>query len=102
MEEDVVMVSKETINESCETKNTKERSCWVDTAKSFGIFLVFLGHTWYLSDFPLLNQIIYSFHVLAFFILSGYVIKRRKEKGGFLKFLWKKFLRLLLPAKYVR
>ena len=96
-------MGEQTITNTIDTQEVKtekinQRSCWVDTAKAFGIFLVFLGHIWYLSDFPLLNQMIYSFHVLAFFILSGYVIKRRKEKGGFLKFVWKKFKRLLLPA----
>ena len=96
-------MGEQTITNTIDTKEVKteksnQRSCWVDTAKAFGIFLVFLGHTWYLSDFKLLNQMIYSFHVLAFFILSGYVIRRRQEKGGFLKFVWKKVKRLLIPA----
>ncbi len=60
--------------------------------------MVFLGHLWYLSDFPLLNQMIYSFHVVAFFILSGYVIKKKQSETNFFKFVWKKFKRLIIPA----
>lgn len=75
-----------------------ERSCWIDTAKAFGIFLVFLGHTLYLTDLYLVNKIIYSFHVIAFFILSGYVIRKRKISRGVKPFVAKKFKRLLLPS----
>ncbi|MBR4002891.1 MAG: acyltransferase [Clostridia bacterium] len=58
-----------------------------------------MGHTLYLSQWPLINQIIYSFHVMAFFILSGYVIRKRKnKKDSFKSFIWKKFKRLVLPA----
>ena len=50
---------------------TQERSAWVDVAKGVGVCLVFLGHLWYYTDFPLLNQMIYSFHVPMFFCCPG-------------------------------
>ena len=74
-----------------------KRSDWIDIAKGLGVFLVFLGHLWYQSNFPILNQMIYSFHIPMFFILSGYVIKRKQEET-FKTFISKKFMRLLLPT----
>ena len=66
---------------------------WVDSAKGIGIILVIMGHLLYSSDIPWLNQIIYSFHMPLFFILSGYV-QKKEFKPGFIK---NRAKRLLIP-----
>lgn len=87
------------IEEKTSTEVVKtERSSWVDTAKAFCMFLVVWGHMSYITGVYEIQHILYSFHVVAFFILSGYVIKRRTTKGGFFKYVWKKFKRLIIPA----
>ena len=74
------------------------RLLWVDLAKSFGLFLVFWGHTLYggsqVAD--VINRAIYSFHMPMFFILSGYVTK--PDSNTFWQYVRKKFNRIVLPA----
>lgn len=45
------------------------RIVWVDVCKGIGIILVVLGHTG--SPFV---RLIYSFHMLLFFIISGFLV----------------------------
>lgn len=66
---------------------------WVDSAKGIGVILVVVGHLLYNSDLPLLNKLIYSFHVPLFFILSGYV---QKEISG-VNYLKRRARKLLVP-----
>lgn len=80
-----------------ELKKENEREKWVDIAKFLGVILVFLGHLLYYADFSRLNQFIYSFHIPMFFVLSGYLVKR-KETESFCGFIKKKFLRLIVPT----
>jgi len=70
---------------------------WVDTAKGMGLFLVILGHLWYISPIPIVNTAIYSFHMPMFFILSGFVYK---YKPGLRAFATKKAKRLLVPTLF--
>ena len=51
---------------------------WIDIAKGIGIILVVIGH---ISQIEVLNDIIYSFHMPLFFIISGYLYKRKFYKG---------------------
>ena len=51
---------------------TKQRLAWLDIAKAITIFLVVFGHT--LRD-GVAKQIVYAFHVAAFFLLSGITCK---------------------------
>ena len=75
---------------------TKEYISWIDTAKGLGVFFVVLGHLWYGSSNNEINQLIYSFHVPFFWILSGYIANyNHKQK---LKECYKKFIRLIIPA----
>ncbi|MCR4874155.1 MAG: acyltransferase family protein [Clostridia bacterium] len=76
-------------------KRQTEYESWVDVAKGIAVFLVCLGHFWYRSDIALLNQMIYSFHVPLWFILSGYLAKRDEK---FLPHIWNKFIRLIVPC----
>lgn len=50
----------------------KQRIVWIDWAKSILIYLMVVGHC-----FPIAweNQLIYAFHMPAFFIISGYLYK---------------------------
>lgn len=66
---------------------------FVDCAKGIGIILVVLGHT----RFPYLRNIIYSFHMPLFFILSGYLFQDRKLEVSFSKYLIKRLNGLYLP-----
>lgn len=48
----------------------KKRLVHIDIAKGLGIVFIVLGHSWF-SRFTGLNEIIFSFHVPLFFLLSG-------------------------------
>lgn len=53
---------------------------WVDNVKLFGLFLIVLGHFTPHKNETLLTQVIYSFHVPLFFIISGYLSKPIDDK----------------------
>lgn len=61
---------------------------WIDIAKGIGIILVVIGH---ISQIKVLNNAIYSFHMPLFFILSGYLYKRKE------KFTKSKLKKILIP-----
>lgn len=63
---------------------------WLDSAKGFGIILVVLGHASLIGH---LNQVLYSFHMPLFFIISGMLFKPHPLK----ELLGKKARRLLVP-----
>lgn len=75
---------------------TVTRIAWLDIAKGLGVLLVVIGHFWYNCLFPIVNQMIYSFHVPMFFILSGFVFKKGNLRFG--SFAVSKSKRLLLPT----
>lgn len=64
---------------------------WIDIAKGIGILLVILGHAVQFGS-PLHN-LIFSFHMPLFFILSGIVYTYRDNKI----FLYKKLVSLIIP-----
>jgi fucose 4-O-acetylase-like acetyltransferase len=56
---------------------TDSRNLTVDVAKGLGIVLVALGHNWLvLGDRGTLFQVIYSFHVPLFFVISGIFLRQ--------------------------
>ena len=71
-----------------------EREKWVDSAKAIAIILVMLGHVsgdltgWFNFKF------VYGFHLVIFYIISGYFTKQRPLS---LDFVNKKFHRLMVP-----
>lgn len=73
---------------------SNERKIWIDNAKAIGIILIILGHVgshltgWFNFEF------VYGFHLVIFFMLSGYTIKKRPLSFGYLT---QKFKRLMLP-----
>lgn len=70
--------------------------------QTFGIILVVLGHTGSNSEtIPYLSKWIYSFHMLLFIFISGYLLKFTTEgRIGDIQlntFVIKKFKRLIIP-----
>lgn len=65
---------------------------WINLYKGILICLVFLGHSSLASESVL--KIIYSFHMPAFFIISGFLYKKNRNSYMFIK---KKIVRLLVP-----
>lgn len=67
---------------------------YIDIARGIGILLVVLAH----NDFGFISQygyqVIYSFHMPLFFLLSGYFIK---TNSSFFEFFKKRFHSLLKP-----
>lgn len=80
-----------------------------DLLKGFGILFVILGHS--VPDFPMnlradmvsgtVEQLMYTFHMPLFFVSAGCMVQMADNKpfcnGGYLIFLKKKFLRLMIP-----
>ena len=81
-----------------------------DLLKGLGILFVILGHS--VPDFPVnlradmvsgaVEQLMYAFHMPLFFICAGCMVQMADNKpfcdwGGYLIFLKKKFLRLMIP-----
>ena len=86
----------------------KERIGWLDTARGIAMLLVLLGHI--LEHVPctaegqLVHDLIYSFHMSLFFILSGMLFRASEGESGrsgsrtsFLRFVMRKARTILLP-----
>lgn len=74
----------------------QNRLKWLDVAKGITIILVVIGHLIqsYFTEMTIPFKIIYSFHMSAFFIFSGYLFN---EKHNFKIFARKKFKSLMIP-----
>ena len=75
-----------------------KRDHYFDNAKFFLMFLVFFGHmiqpfTGENREISSIYKVIYSFHMPAFIIISGYFAKNFKKRGYFKKLIKK----LILP-----
>lgn len=81
-----------------------EREEWLDQLKGFSIFLVVYGHCiqylglsgtfWNNRIF----QIIYSFHMSLFMMISGYLFYPFAKKYGFRKGIARKVKTILCPC----
>lgn len=62
----------------------------IDYLKCIFITLMIIFHLVYIGDkYPYAKQIVYTFHMSAFLIISGYLTNNRKDARSFLrKFLW--------------
>jgi len=75
----------------------------IDIARFYGIGLVFYGH--FIEEFMLLQnpaaagqyKFIYSFHMVLFIILAGYVAKEKTYEMRFSQFLRSRFYSRLVP-----
>jgi fucose 4-O-acetylase-like acetyltransferase len=84
---------------------SKTRIAWVDNVKMVAMLFVILGHTWRLIHCPLpsmLNEIILSFNMALFVMMTGYTSVGAIGKIVDLRSLWdyvfKITKRILLPA----
>lgn len=69
-----------------------QRNTILDIAKGVGMILVVIGHL----DTPF-GRPIYKFHMALFFIISGWCLSD-KYINQMLKFTWRRFVSILLPA----
>src|SRR5271157_5483174 len=75
----------------------------IDIARFYAIVLVYYGH--FIERIMLLNnpaaaaqyKFIYSFHMVLFFVLAGYVARETDLELGFGKYLKHRFFSRLLP-----
>lgn len=72
----------------------KIRVKWIDIAKFIGIFAIFLGHFGEVAGKGYL--FVFQFHVVLFFILSGFTENFQKEDSIW-KTLWKLVKEILIP-----
>ena len=88
---------------SLETESGKGRILTIDIARFYAMALVFYGH--FVERFMLLKnpagfaqyKFIYSFHMVAFFVLAGYVIRESDIALPFGKYLKHRVISRLLP-----
>lgn len=68
----------------------------IDMAKCFSITMIVLGHTLNHSiHLQLVGKFLYNFHVVFFFILSGYTFKFKNEEK--IVDFAKKIIRVMVP-----
>ena len=67
----------------------KERLEAADFIKCVCIVLMVIFHLAYIGDkYPVAKQFVYTFHMPAFLVLSGYFLNVRKPAKGFLRSMW--------------
>ncbi|MBQ4618994.1 MAG: acyltransferase [Clostridia bacterium] len=71
----------------------KKRMPWADALRGLLILMIVYGHT--ASNGDMLKYYAYSYHVAAFFFLSGFLFS--KGEDGFKTFFKKKFRQLMIP-----
>lgn len=73
----------------------KKRESFIDIVRAVAMTFIVLGHTIVHSEHcGMIFKFIYSFHVILFFIISGYTINQNKKFSDFFK---NKFLRIMVP-----
>ena len=83
--------------------SVKERIGVIDMARFYAMALVFYGH--FIEEFMLLKnpvgatqyKFIYSFHMVLFIVLAGYVAKEQYTELGVVEFLKHRFFSRLFP-----
>ena len=91
---------------SIETESAKERIGVIDVARFYAMALVFYGH--FVERFMLLKnpagfahyKFIYSFHMMFFFVLAGYVARENDITFSFGKYLKHRLISRLLPFMF--
>ena len=54
----------------------KQRIVWVDIFRGLAIIAVVIGHSGTLTQ---IQRFVYSFHIAAFFFISGYILNPQKD-----------------------
>lgn len=74
-----------------------KRLNYIDITRGIAIIFIVLGHALNRSiNSIFFTKFLYSFHVVLFFIISGYVFKI-KDNESFRQFVKKKFFRIIIP-----
>ena len=63
--------------------NKLTRLEWIDWIKTFGIYLIILGHFFSIGE-----KYVYVFSVPLFFLISGFLCKKEKDNSVFWRKLW--------------
>lgn len=75
---------------------SKQRLEYIDSAKAIAIILVIVGHCYWLGSVPKLGNLIYSFHMPLFFVVSGFFLKHLSMADALKKYskayLWPYFV----------
>ena len=74
-------------------QGSKTRIEWIDIFRGLMMFPIIYGH---ITESPLWISYLYSFHVPAFFVISGMTMCFEKETS-FLRFARKRFIGLMIP-----
>ena len=74
----------------------KKRIAWIDIAKGITILTVIWSHSLPFGCLP--RNLIFSFHMPLFFILSGFTLKPAKNVKNLIERTKKDFLRLIVPV----
>ena len=74
----------------------KKRIAWIDIAKGITILTVIWSHSLPFGCLP--RNLIFSFHMPLFFILSGFTLKPAKNVKDLIERTKKDFLRLIVPV----
>ena len=84
-------------------ENGSRRIGELDYLKCIFITLMVIFHLVYIGDkYPYAKQVVYTFHMPAFLILSGYLLNVRKEARPFLHSMWWIFIPYaVMEAAYV-
>lgn len=73
------------------------REKWIDNAKGIAIFLVIIGHVSTNLEGLWNFKFVYGIHLVMFFLLSGYTLKKKELTREFVN---QKFNRLMRPYFY--
>ena len=75
----------------------------LDFLKGMFILLVIVFHLVYIGDtYPYAKRLVYTFHIPAFFMISGYLMKVDKKSLAFLKsMVWIMIPYIVMEAGYV-
>lgn len=75
----------------------KKRIEYIDIARGIAMILIVLGHTLVHSEHcSVIFKFLYSFHVMFFLFLSGFVFKLNKNEN-YKDFIIKRFKRIIIP-----
>lgn len=75
----------------------KKRIEYIDIARAIAMIYIVLGHTLVHSEHcHLIFKLLYSFHVVLFFLISGFTFNIKLEQS-FFEFFKSKFVRIMIP-----
>lgn len=77
-------------------QNTKNRIMWIDIAKAIAILAMIIGHTFLYGT--TIRNLIFSFHMPLFFILTGFTMKDLTGWKDYLKQIKKDIIRIIAPC----